>query len=541
MRVVPRVPNNAICWAAPRSGLVPARKIPNVSRIFWRVSLFAFVTVCLLGALLQAAGTAGRLATLQQKNQELHSKFVSDLEAVAISCDQGQLDSLAAEVRKLGSPSESQGSLDTLPVHVQPDIPTNLPPAENAVRIRLRKLQMDYALNLYALSRKAVKEQHTSLAFQLISEVLVHNPDHPQARGLLGYKRVGNEWMTPFAIEKKSKKEVWHEDFGWIESKQIPRYENGERYYNGNWITAQREETIRSDFKNAWEVKTEHFFVKTNHSQQKGVRLAVAVEAFHRYFMREFAGFFKTRQQLDKLFTGGASPSDESQYKIYHFRKRQEFVDTLVNKCPLADKINGLYMPVDRIAYFFHNPDIPAEESMETLYHEVTHQLLSESTLKTNAVGNEHDFWVIEGIACYFESFRVEDDGTVSVGDLAHPRILAAREQVVKNQEQEPLARFTALGMLRFQAGTTPELQKRYAQATGLTHFFLHYKDGLYRDEFIEYLTNIYTPVQRIRGTKTLEDVIGVSYATLDAQYATYFNEMPATATTGVSRKPTTR
>lgn len=536
MRVVPRVPNNAIRRAAPRSGPIPAWMISFVSQKSRRTAFGTFVAFCLIGALLQAAGPAARRATLEQKYQELHTNFESDLEAVAVSCEQNQLDSLAVEVRNLKATAESQSHLDTLPSHVQPDPPTNLPPEENAVRVRLRKLQTDYALNLYALSRKALKEQHTSLAFQLVSEVLSHNPDHPQARGLLGYKRVGSEWMTPFAIQKKSKKEVWHDEFGWIESKYVPRYENGERYYNGNWITAQREETIRSNFKNAWVVETEHFEVRTNHSQQKGVRLAVAVEAFHRYFMREFAGFFRTPQQLDKLFTSGSSSNDGSRYEIYYFRKRQEFVDELANKCPLADKINGLYMPKDRIAYFFHNPDITEDESLGTLYHEVTHQLLSESTLKTTAIGNEHDFWAIEGIACYFESFRVEDDGTVSVGDLSHSRIQAAREQVVTHQEQEPLARFTAMGMLRFQAGTTPELQKRYAQATGLAHFFLHYKNGLYRDQFIEYLTNIYTPVDRIRGTKTLESVIGVSYATLDAQYATYFKEMATTATTRVSR-----
>lgn len=537
MPIVPRVPNNAICRAAPRSDLVPAPMIPFVSRNCRRTSFWAFVTVCLLTSMVQAAGPAGRLATLQKRYQELHAKFVADVESVAVQCDQEQLDSLATEIRKLKLPPEMLGSTDKLPTHVQPDLPSNLPQAENAARIRLRKLQSDYAINLYGLSRKALKEQQTSLAFQLISEVLVHNPDHPQTRGLLGYKRVGNEWMTPFAIQMKSDKKVWHDEFGWIDVKKIPRYESGERYYNGNWITAQREETIRSDFKNAWEVKTEHFYLRTNHSQEKGVRMAVAVEAFHQYFMREFAGFFKTPQQLDKLLTSGSSSRDGNLYDIFHFRKRQEFVDKLANKCALADKINGLYMPDDRIAYFFHNPDISEEESLGTLYHEVTHQLLSESTLKTAPIGHEHDFWVIEGIACYFESFHVAEDGTVTVGDLSNPRILAAREQVVTNQEQEPLARFTALGMLKFQMGNTVDLQKRYAQATGLAHFFLHYQDGVYRDEFIEYLTNIYSPVERIRGTKTLEDVLGVSYATLDAQYAAYFKDMPTTATTRVSRE----
>ena len=95
MRVVPRVPNNTIHRAAPRSDSVPARKIPIVSQFFVRASLCAFVSVCLLGTFLQAAGTVARLATLEQKYQDLHTKFVSDLEAVAISCEQSQLESLS--------------------------------------------------------------------------------------------------------------------------------------------------------------------------------------------------------------------------------------------------------------------------------------------------------------------------------------------------------------------------------------------------------------------------------------------------------------
>ena len=164
---------------------------------------------------------------------------------------------------------------------------------------------------------------------------------------------------------------------------------------------------------------------------------------------------------------------------------------------------------------------------MGTLYHEVTHQLLSESTRQTVPVGHERDFWVIEGIACYFESFHADDDGVVTVGDIDHPRVMAARDQVVGTQDQTPLDRFTASGMLRFQTGETPVLQHRYAQATGLTHFFLHYQNGIYRDGFIEYLTQIYSPNPRIRAkAQSLEQILQVPNTALDSQYAQYMRDM---------------
>ena len=531
MPVVPRISRSTIRREEPRTDSIPGPLTGWRSRLNWHALSGAFVIGFLLSSIVVAAGAAARLASLQQLYQKYQSQFASELEAVAVTCNQSKLDALATEIRQLKSPSETLGDIEKIPTHTQPPLLANLPAPENAARVRVHKLQTDFAVSLYGLARKAIKEQHPSLAFRLVHEVLRHNPDHAQARGLLGFQRVKEEWTTPFAIAMNRQKKVWHQDYGWISSENIARYNNGERFCHGKWMTAEREETIRSDFKDAWEVDTEHFHVRTNYSLQKGVHLAAAVEIFHRYFMREFASFFKTPQQLDKLFASGTAAKDGDLYEIYHFRLQQEFVDWLKKEGPLVSQINGLYLPSDRRAYFFHNPKITDEESLQTLYHEVTHQLLSESTVHTVPVGHSRDFWVVEGIACYFESFHVSEDGTVSVGNINHPRIAAARNQVVVTQDQEPLARFTASGMLIFQKGNTPTLQKRYAQATGLAHFFMHYQDGVYRDEFIEYLTRVYTPDQRIRGTKTLEDIIGVPFATLDTQYAAYFKEMPAPVT----------
>ena len=502
---------------------VVSTNLPRERYDGWLAALLTVWFALWLNPEARAVGPTDRLAVLMKQHEETQAQFAAALETVAAECEQAPL---AAKIRQQALPLEQQpGNIDNLPTKIQSEIPANLPLAERAALVRVLKLRTDYANQLYLLARKAQTEKHPSFAYRLVREVLFHDPDHKLARNMRGYIRAGNEWTTPFAALKKKQGEVWHDEFGWLPAEHVPRYEAGVRYYNGKWITAAREEAIRSDFKNAWKVETEHFLIRTNHSQQQGAHLAFSVEAFHRYFMREFAAIFQTPQQMDKLFQGGPGRKPIAVYNIDHYRLKSEFVEELKNRCAVAAQINGIYMPKLRTAYFFHNPDTPEDEALGTLYHEVTHQLLSESTSQIIPVGHDRDFWVVEGIACYFESFRVAADGTITVGDIQHPRIQAARDQVVTTQDQEPLERFIGYGMLEFQKPALAVLQKRYAQSTGLAHFFLNAQSGQYRDGFIEYLSQAYSPDVRVRSgnkTRTLEQILGVPYATLDTQYAAY-------------------
>lgn len=536
MPVVRGLTRVAIPSVSPRSQSRSRRLAGSFLSVWWIASVWVCGLALLLTSQVMAAGSPDRLSLLIQQQQTLHTQFSADLEAVAAACESP---ALATEMRQLAQPPDQQpGNVDNLPTLIRPELPATLPPAEKAARVRVRKLQTDYAQDVYLLARKAIADRHPTFAYRLIREVLRHDPDHARARGLFGYQRDGDEWTTQYAAQQKKAGKVWHEQFGWLLAKHVPRYLAGERLYQGRWITAEKEETIRSNFENGWEIKTEHFFIKTNHSQEQGAHLAASVEVFHRYFMREFSACFQTPAQQDKLFKEGAQSRSGNLYEIDYYRLRTEFVQHLIKLCPNAGEINGIYMPSKRKAYFYHNPELADDAALETLYHEVTHQLLSESSSQTIPVGHERDFWVVEGIACYFESFRVGEDGKISVGDANHPRIQAARDQVVVTQDFEPLARFTAHGMLPFQQGGLPVLQRRYAQATGLAHFFMNYQDGRYRDGFIEYLAQLYSPDVRVRmRSKTLEDILGVPNATLDTQYAAYMRALgpPAAAPTSDS------
>jgi hypothetical protein len=88
-----------------------------------------------------------------------------------------------------------------------------------------------------------------------------------------------------------------------------------------------------------------------------------------------------------------------------------------------------------------------------------------------------------------------------------------------------PLPEFCRMGMQAYQESR--EIKRNYAQGAGLVHFFLHYGEGAYRDEFIEYLSQIYSTrrVTRENPEKPWE-LAGVEPELLDRQYAEHIRQL---------------
>ncbi len=493
----------------------------------------ALVVALIAGAFIsrsEAAGSSASLALLNQRYEKRHAQFAAAMEELAAKAEKTSAPEVSAAIRRLiPTLAEQTLDVDNLPRHVRKELPASLPEAERQRRSQLHHIRSDYAKDLCTLSRRALNAEHVSLAFHLVREVAFHDPDHRLARQLLGYVRHNDDWVTPFEQSMLRRGFVWHDKFGWLPQKYVERYEQGQRFYRGRWLTAAQEAAQRHDFNKAWEIESDHFLIKTNQSLERGVALSVALEHFHRFFRREFAAVFDSPEQMRQLFTArNAHGRGRAQrHKVHYYQSREEFEFRLREKQPGIEASNGLYLPADRTAYFFYNPD-NFESNLETLFHEVTHQLLSESQLKLIEVGQHANFWLIEGIACYLESFEIDKDGTISVGDPRHVRLHWARERRLKENFYIPLSRFTRMGIAGFRPSIGNELLlKRYSQATGLTHFFLHYEDGLYRDALIKHLSQIYSPQARIReNPQPLDELTGVSFAELDRQYLSYLTEM---------------
>ena len=483
----------------------------------------------------QATGAQDRtLELLRKRHQDRHAEFALAMQELADFCAEQSFLTDAEQIRLRARPvSAGAFDLDELPSEVLPDLPPTLADAERQWRTKLRKLEDDYATDLYKLARDALTglRKQPSFAFQLMREVAFHNPDHEHARRALGFVRDKNTWTTPFERKMKVQKNVNHPQFGWLPERYVSRYDNGERYFNGDWMSVEREASIRTNFRYAWEVQSEHFHIFTNHSLEKGVEISRALEEFHRFFIREFAAFFNTPQQMQRLFEGGLSSRRVTPrlFRVYYYKEQEEFVRNLERRQPNAVYSNGIYMPNDRVAYFFHQDDTGT--NYETMFHEVTHQLLGESTSQVIDAGRGAHFWLVEGIACYMESLQHEEDGQLRVGDPHHARNFWARHEVVENEFYVRMSDFTGLGMEDFQNPANIEiLRKYYAQATGMTHFFLHFQEGAYRDAFLVHLAQLYHPSPRVRHRpQSLPILTGVPYATLDEQYISYVRTFPAT------------
>jgi len=465
-----------------------------------------------------------RVLALQEKKHRQHQEsYQRELQELLRYCQQEELTEASKIVRQwVQLPDLEDLQSRALPTKVQETIPLDLPQEERFWRTQLRHHRKEYAKQIYLLARQALHAGSPSYAHKLIREVLYFDPDHLVARRLLGYVQYKEDWVTPFAAQMLRKGNVWHDRFGWLPKNHVERYEAGERQFRSRWMSATQEAEIRRDFKYAWEVRTDHFLVKTNHSLEQAVVMAQALEQYHQHFHEIFAAFYESPDQLRKLFAGAnpriARKQHSQVHEVHYYRTKQEYVQRLIKKIPQIAITNGLYYTTDRIAYFYHNPEA---KDLSTLFHEATHQMMYETDPRDRGIAENRNFWITEGIACYMESYR-QDKELVHFGDPNHIRIVAARYRYLNDEYYLPLKQFSDMGMQRFQ--THRAISKNYSQASGLAHFFMHYKQGLYRDALIQHLAQIYSP--RPVEIQSLAELTGVSFTELDRQYGEYIKSL---------------
>jgi hypothetical protein len=494
-----------------------------------RLPLVVIVGAVTLAASQIAAGQTTRreaeLDRIREQYEGLRSELRGELDEIVRFCEDRGLAEAAATVRSVvvDEPDDGRIAITPLPREMQPQLPPGLPADERTWRSRVLKAKGDYAGKLYLLARRTLASGFPSRAFAYVNEVAEFDPDHEQARSLLGWVPYNGEWVTPFDRSMTIKRNEWHARFGWLPRTHVARYENGERYLtdangrNGQWVPAAHEANVRRDFRNAWQIETAHYLVKTNHSLEEGVRIGRALELYHDFFKQVFAGFFVSPDQQKTLFDGGTRRGrrEEPRKHVVHFyRSKEDYVAALAGQFPQIAITNGLYQSGDRVAYFFHDP---SGENLPTIFHEATHQLFYESDPRPRDVALDAQFWIIEGIACYMESFE-RIDGKLTCGNPEYVRFDNARFRLLQSGDYQPFAEFSGLGMREFQLGGADELGIRYSQASGLSHFLMHYDRGRYRDALVVHLAELYSPAPP-RRMHTLPELLGVEARVLDEQY----------------------
>lgn len=488
--------------------------MPLNRRIANRVFFIVGLTALFLGSRGIARGDE-----LQRAAQNLQAKYADDLKQLAAWCEEKGLKEQARQtLAVLGPHDPVKYYVSILPDEVGPaKLPEGASPDVIEWDTRLSRLRRDQAAALNDLARRAVRSRHAGLALELVLDAVRANPDDESVRRILGYQKFQNQWHTLYEVKKLHAGMVWHDKFGWLLKSQVRRYENGQRFYEGKWISAAEDARLHGDIRSGWEIETEHYSIHTNHSIEAGVALGVKLEDLYRLWQQIFIRYFVSEADVIALFDGRARPqrTAATRHQIVCFRDREDYDRSLRSAMPNIGISVGAYLDSMRIAYFFSGEG----SDDRTLYHEATHQLFHESRKVSANVAAKANFWIVEGIAMYMESLKKEN-GYYVLGGFDDQRMVAARYRLLNDKFYVPLDELTAYGREKMQ--NDPKIATLYSQSAGLTHFLVHYDHGRYLDALVSYLTAVYTGQD---DPDILSRLTGAGYSDLDKQYREFMEQ----------------
>ena len=202
-------------------------------------------------------------------------------------------------------------------------------------------------------------------------------------------------------------------------------------------------------------------------------------------------------------------------HQIVLYRDKQEYVVFLIRFDPFITQSNGYYYLPVKTAYFF-SPDT------KILFHEGTHQLLAEHFFQEKTPVFRNNFWVVEGIALFMETLKVEEN-SYKIGDILADRLFAAKKYRFERNYNLPIRQLAAMSAARIQ-GRTDDLQQIYSQSAALVHWLMFAEKGHYRSQLFELLRQTYHDSAK---PETLSELTGLSYEELDKRYVEFLETIP--------------
>ncbi len=470
-----------------------------------------------------------------------------------IARETAELASLATLLARQGKTEELNRIRVEIPRLDVQDGPTRFMPLPEVIERRkspapasppagARDIRKRAATGLFEVAQKAARSERAqyALASICLRAVLERDPDHKEARRLLGYVPHEGGWATPFAVSELKKNNVNHPIFGWVPADWVPNLERGELPAPSRkgqrvlqWLPVAEADRLRAGWNPPWKVTTEHFEIQSDVPLAEAITFGRQLEAFHELFTSLLADILGEEIPIVRLFK---NPSIDAlslpgvrQHQVYYYASKEEFVDKLGARLGPEAALNlGFYDPPKsghgRVpAYFYRDPNGQIPETA-TLYHEVSHQLLFETAGPNSYTKNFGNFWVFEGLGTYFETVTPQADGSLEVGGLVGPRIAEAYQSLVVRRGSIPLEEFVAFDETKFRDKL--QIYQNYQQAMALTVFLMQWNHGVYREDFLDYVRDAYHGrIKRATGRSALRNRLHQPYTTLEQQFLTFLRD----------------
>jgi hypothetical protein len=401
-----------------------------------------------------------------------------------------------------------------------------------------------HGTELFKLAKQCFKLGLFSRAFDLVNDVVEADPDHREARKILGFVRHPQEskrWITTYESDlmktgagltrAKAPHVLFKNKDGlpeaWIPKKDLPQWEKGLRPFGGEFIP--EEEEIKKCSMNeyrAWEVESEHFLIKTNISRRAAYEFGwELLEDFYSAFVRFYLGFFDIDRGAELLFDVKARAPKKHLVLLYPSRNHYlQHVKAEHGNSKIAVESAGFYTPAeDHCSHFYATED--REDTLGTLYHEVTHQLFAET--KPRSGGSEGNNWVVEGTASYMETWaKVKGKWTPGV-KKDHQRLMLIKKWLGENPSWK-LQDFIGIDYETFHAEGRGW---NYCMAASIVYFLMHFDDERYKEDYVIFVRDYYDGKVRKDSLPEYISVEGTSDASkrlqiLDKQFREFMEKL---------------
>ncbi|MBI4574662.1 MAG: DUF1570 domain-containing protein [Planctomycetes bacterium] len=221
-------------------------------------------------------------------------------------------------------------------------------------------------------------------------------------------------------------------------------------------------------------VRTAHYLLRTDcdtaYARDAALRLEALFDGFHRVFADELS--------LEP-------PPGRMDLAVYLFEDVEGFRLYKHAELPDAHEAQGFYDPRGNRLLLYREFQAGREVTDIKLLHEAAHQLLHRRAGLAPTV--DARVWLLEGLACYFETSRLDPGGEPAFGQV-HPHRLQSVRRAIEDSSWTPLSVLVSLGQRSFVGGGGELGNLHYAQAWALVHFLLHGEEGAWRERFFEFV-----------------------------------------------------
>jgi Protein of unknown function (DUF1570)/Leucine Rich repeat len=416
---------------------------------------------------------------------KLDEAFAENLASLAKKCDELDLKDQAAITRGWMIPRSSGRQYLFLP-----EAKDSLAPRMGASDLeqkwyaKFQEYRATQADGLFELAKAESKSNRAARAYQLLHEVLRENPEHAEARRVLGYRKVAAGWGLAGITSPPAPGRKAHPKYGWPAGKY-------------------------------WRHETPHYSIATSTSVKQAIELGQKMEELHALWRQAFFSFWTNQPALEHRFGGGreALVKEPKKLDVVLFQDRKEYVAVLQPGEPKIELTTGIYLDKQQ-AVFLYAGD---EKQAATWFHEATHQLFQEIDRFPPEPGNKGNFWMVEGLALYMESLaRHQTSGGSywTLGGWESDRLQFARYRGLSGDFVLPLEKLAAMTRADLQA--SKDIRKIYSQSAGFSHYLMDAQGGIYREPTVAVFRALYA------GRNTageLEKLLGASSAELDRDY----------------------